>query len=194
MNTVPSHLSETLFRHFEPYIALALRNWPKETCYDLDLIPVADRYSPATFVGRFRDAILSLQRFSWPTTMVDTEKLWELSAGKAFCVWWEAGTQRVWFKQRRRAGRPTHLVGEARERIGADTSDAPPPRSPVLLKDLTENELESFCCLLSGKRIDGPVLVEGNLAVTMAESVATYSNNMDISFIYDEKRNVTIIT
>lgn len=193
MNTVPSHLSETLFRHFEPHIALALRNWPQETCFDLELIPIEDRYSPATFVGRFRDAILSLQRFKWDTKMIDVPKLWQLSAEKAFCIWWESGTSKVWFKQRRRAGRPTHLVGEAREFM-ADVGADPAPRSPVLLKDLTGNELESFCLLLSNKRIDGPVMAQGNLAVTMAEDVATYSNTLDVSFIYDEKRNVTIIT
>lgn len=189
VNTIPHHLSESIFRHFEPHITLAVRNWPEETCFDLDLTPTGEKkYSPATFVGRFRDSILSLQRFKWEPTTIDVAKLWTLSAEKAFTVWWEAGTSKIWFKHRRRPGRPSHLVGEARALVG-DRSFDPPPPSVVLHKDLTREELLSFCVLIANRRLEGPVRYEGRPPAD-DDAVRLW----DVAFTWDEGKNITIIT
>lgn len=187
MNKIPHHLSEKLFRYFEPHIKLAVDNWPQETCFDLDLIPVAERYSPATFTGRFRDAIVSLKHFGW-TTYVNTEKLWSMSG--AFCIWWEPGTQKVWMRARGRKERPTHFIGKARERGSVD-ADGNPSASVVPWKDCTKSELASACLLIANRRIAGPILIEGPVS---SEQQAHLGATCDIAFTWDEKRGVTVIT
>lgn len=190
-SNVPHHLSESLFRYFEPNIALAVRNWPKETAFDLTMIPVADRFAASTFVARFRDAILSLKRFKWETTLIDLDKLWSMS-GK-FCIWIEPKTGVVWFKGKEKHQRPSHLIGEARQRA-KDHAEEVLRSGPVLQKDLTANELEAFCLLLSGKRIEGPIRVLGNLHELFPEDIDVYAASLDVAFTWDPKTNSTVIT
>ncbi len=181
---LPYHLSESCFRFYEPLIKLSVENYPSETHFDLDLFPVEERKAPTTFVARFRDSIISLKRFKWETT-VNTEKLWSISG--QFTIWWESGTQKVWFKQKRIAGRPSHLIGEARER-GSLKESLP---SLVLLKDMTEFEIRALCHLLNNKRIEGPFLVEGDIDSTIRDQLMS---TCDISIVYDKERNVSVIT
>lgn len=198
--TVPPHLSETLFRYFEPHIALAVRSWPKDTAFDTRLLPVDERYAPTTFVGRFRDAILSLKRFAWDTTMIDKEKLWGMSG--LYVIALEPGTGVVWFRQRQKQQRPSHMIGEARARGygggGGGDGITPAASSPsfgvVPLEDLTGEELDAIVVLLGGQRCVGPVFVRGNTWTMFPSRMDAWMTNFDVAFTWDEKAGVTVIT
>lgn len=186
---IPSHLTETLFRYFEGNIKLAVDNWPRETAFDLSLVPKAERYAPTTFVARMRDAIVSLKRFAWETS-INVEKLWSMSGKYVIAYGPEVDT--VWFREKGRHGRPTHLIGEARQREYKTFGLSPMSAEDVLesvvpLKDITFEELQAFSLLVANKRVPTPILMEGNIS----QGVLT---NLDIALTWDEKRNVTILT
>jgi hypothetical protein len=61
-------LTEQQFRRWEPVLKEVVERFPLSTTFK------AIDMTPATAVGRFRDAVLSLRRFNWSTN-VDTEKL-----------------------------------------------------------------------------------------------------------------------
>lgn len=195
---MPSHLSEEWFRFFEPHIATAVKNWPDDTRFDFDSLPneASKRYSPSTLVGRFRDAIVSLKRFGWETA-IDLDKLWGMS-GK-YVIWLEPGTRNVWLRGKRRAGKPTGLVKEARVRgnLGdespSDLGRVDPLEGVIPWKDATAEEIEAVAMLLGHQRIAGPILIVGKLEevcpVTMKKAESMY----DVSFTWDEKRGVTVI-
>lgn len=195
--TIPSHLSEEWFRFFEPHISVAVNNWPDDTRFDFDALPneAPKRYSPSTLVGRFRDAIVSLKRFGWETS-IDLEKLWGMS-GK-YVIWLEPGTRNVWLRAKRRAGKPTGLVGEARQRgvLGESDGDlgrVDPLEGVIPWKDATAEEVEAISLLLNNKRVEGPILLSEDVSKTMPATVEVVSSHFDVSFTWDEKRGVTVI-
>lgn len=69
MNSVtqhlPSRLSETSFRDYEPVIAQIIATWPKVVKVE------AQGKAPITVAARLRDAKLSFERYRWPTTLFD---------------------------------------------------------------------------------------------------------------------------
>lgn len=184
---IPSHLTEVLFRYFEGNIKLAVDNWPRETAFDLTLVPVAERYAPTTFVARMRDAIVSLKRFAWPTT-INVEKLWSMSGKYVIAYGPEVNT--IWFRVKGKHGRPTHMIGEARQRASVLAAGVDPIdvlESVVPLKDITSSELAALILLVGNKRIPSPILLEGNYATSS-------DLEFDVALTWDEKRNVTILT
>lgn len=72
--SIPSRLSESNFRRFEPSFALALKAFPEVITVSLPPL------SPRTVAARLRDAIISLREFKWPNNL-DTN---DLSALKVF--------------------------------------------------------------------------------------------------------------
>lgn len=187
MNNLPYHLTEDNFRRFEPLIAQAVNNWPKETSFE-----VPSGVAPTTFLARFRDSIASLVTHGWETTLIDIPKLTTLRADKAYGLWPEPGSNppRIWFRERRRAGRPAHFVVKARAEIG-DSSEFVPDISHVPWRDATEEEIRSLAVLIHYGRIVGTYQIVGKVAKELSEGL---SGSYNVSFHFDETSNMTIIT
>ena len=178
-------LSEPTFRIYEPHIARAVKEWPNETQFTNEAMTDLNgkRLSPHTFVARFRDALVSLKRFGWPT-YVDTNKLWSM-AGQHCCAYAPDGT--VWFKWRGRRGRPMDLVGEARDRMA--------PVDPQLVVEwhppITEEDLHALATLIGSGKVVGPVILHVQVP---AETVAALEATNNVVFHWDEGRKVMVVT
>lgn len=190
MNTarnIAHHLSEKTFRFYEPYLTLGVRNFPEETSWDVGTLRAQDpsiKIGPNTFVGRFRDAIVSLRRFSWDTT-VDVPKL--ISIAGLFVISLQPGTSVVWFKNRASRGRPLTLIAESRTHPLMQ-GVAP---SPVLWKDITNEELEALTLLISNGRLHGPFLTSREID---SAYVINLTSSYNIAITWDAERGVTVIT
>lgn len=194
----PHHLSEGLFRYFEPHLAEAVKNWPLDTEFDLTRIPAEDRYATATFVARFRDSILSLRRYKWQTSLIDMEKFAALLAAadgplkmpKYFIT--STDENHVWFRNRDNLGVGDRRVHHSIGRANLPTlASSPLASSAVLHKDITEEELLAFVVLLAGKRISGPIRVATQVAEETAQSLMA---QWDVAFTWDEREKVMVIT
>lgn len=190
-HSTPTNLTEKLYRYFEPHLNLAVTNWPKETFFDLSIIPAEVRYAPTTFVARFRDAVISLKRFGWET-YVDVAKLSAMSG--EFIINIDPQTGFIHFRRKQPRGRPI-LASVGKVSVSTPTPVQHPSSamSVVPWKDITGGELESLALLLANGRIQGPVLVEGDVRQRFGEDVTVYERNMDVAFTWDEKRGVTVV-
>jgi hypothetical protein len=184
---IPHQLSEPTFRFYEPYIREGVARFPTDIAWDISLLAVEDRRAPSTFVARFRDAITSLRKFGWQTD-IDTKKLLEIS-GK-YCIWWEAGTSKVWFKVRSHTGKPAHH--NLSSIIPADGARDISLASPVPWRDATEEELRALAVLLNSGRLVGPYEITGCVANDVCTRVFA---GLDNSFAQlDKERNITVFT
>lgn len=179
-SNLPSQLSESTFRTYEPHISRAVRDWPKETqWHPNDMVGLnGQRLSPHTFVARFRDSLVSLKRFAW-TTYVDTPKLWSIS-GQYCCSYAPDGT--VWFRARGRRGRPLDMVQEARERMEMVVPEWEAP---------TQEEVRALCLLIDAKRINGPIVLRTQLPDDMITSL---EGEFSVGIVWHEDRKVTVVT
>lgn len=180
---VPSHLSEKIFREYEPFIMRAVNAFPTETSFT-----VPSNRSPSTFLARFRDSILSVKNFKWQTT-IDMDKLWRMSAQRSFALRHGElnGSSVVWFGNRIRQGYPNGLLSEAREY----TASNPARIGAVPLRDITEEELRAFVTLLHGRHLTGswstPTLFPPELLVSL-------TSLYDVAIVRDENTGLTVIT
>lgn len=184
---LPHHLSESSFRIYEPFLTLGVRNFPDETSWDVGLLRQLNpdiKIGPATFVARFRDAVVSLRRFHWQTT-VDVAKLISI-AGK-FSITIQPGTSILWFKHKGHQGRPMELKVDANVRAADGSASA----SFVPWKDATLEEIEALCLLITHNRLVGPYIVEQQFRQAEMDHFATRWN---VALTWDAERKVTVIT
>jgi hypothetical protein len=184
---IPSYLSEGQFRVYEPHITRGVSAFPAETKFTAEDFRGADGkpLSGNTFAARFRDAITSLKRFKWTPTTVDVDKLWQISG--EFAIGFDADGA-VWFRNRGKKGRPTHLTEEAKERkiqalVGAHIKTEWDAAST--------DEVKALCVLLHGGKVIGPILMNGPIFHTLVEEMEAYYN---VAFVFDSANNKTIIT
>lgn len=187
---IPHHISEDSFRRFEPFLTLAVNRWPEETSWDVASLRATDpsvNISPMTFVARFRDAIVSLRRFNWEST-VDLAKLNNIAG--TYCLALQAGTSVVWFKHRAPRGRTPdwkHLADKVSEVTPSYGEGA---ARVVPFKDATPEELRALCLLISNGKLAGPFHLQTRLdAVITASLTATYN----VAIEWDDRAQHTII-
>lgn len=180
---LPNDLSEANFRRYEAFLTQAVQSFPGETQFT---IPPGT--APTTFVARFRSATLSLRRFSWPTT-VDTAKL--VAIAGQYSIAFDSTTipPTVWFRLKHRAGRPSHLINDAR--VLAPQVESSIALSKTVWQNVSPDELHALCLLLHGVRLYGPVVVDGlvNDAV-----ILSLEGQFNVALVCDKVKNQTIIT
>jgi hypothetical protein len=184
---IPHQLSEAVFRFYEPYIREGVDRFPGEVAWDISLLPVSDRRAPTTFVGRFRDAITSLRKFSWQTD-INVAKLLQISGH--YCIWWEPGTYKVWFKNRSHSGKPVHHNLAAI--IPVDERAAAMQASVVPWRDATEEEMKALCTLLNSGKLTGPYELQKPLDDESMKALRMQFDNVSVQVDIDRK--VTIFT
>lgn len=184
---IPHQLSEAVFRFYEPYIREGVDRFPQEVAWDISLLTPPNKKAPTTFVARFRDAITSLRKFSWPTD-INVAKLLQISGH--YCIWWEPGTEKVWFKNRAHSGKPAH--NNLKSIIPVDPIAAALQESVVPWRDATEGEIKALCVLLNSGKLTGPYEVHQIVDKDLIEVLRTLHDNISIQV--DETRKVTIFT
>lgn len=165
-------LTEEAYRRYESHIREAIKNFPKETKFD---VPAG--MSPNTFVHRLRDALQAVIMFGYD---VDVQlSLRDIRAELTVCMD-PAGTG-VWIREKGRPGRPVKVqLGQPNERPGyINTAIYPNP---------TEDVLHAFCILGSSGHRQSPVQFKGRISEDLQSAmVAKY----DTAFAYDEVADVT---
>ena len=177
--SIPSHLSESLFRVYEPHITRGVERFPEETEYGRELFRGVDGrpVSGNTFVARFRDAVASLQRFGWSPTTVDVAKLWSI-AGQ-FSVAIDPSTGSVWFRQRVQVRRPPSFIREARANGVTPWSpgdDGTTWNAPTIF------EIDALVLLIHTKRLSGPIVLAPAPSELTPEAVTTFEANYNVAF------------
>lgn len=171
-----SRLTEDMFRRYEPLLARAVTAFPAETSFT-----VPPDISPTTFVARFRDARFSFLKFGWPSTTVDRNKL--ISIQGKYTISLDPSSGLVWFRAKQRKGRPTEFITEA-------TVSALSAASPVRWQDHTAEELRALCLLLSNKKLNGPIIISGQVDPKLTESLPL---EFDVSLVYQSDTNETVV-
>lgn len=173
--TLPSHLSESMFRRYEPLIAEGLKNFPKATKFT-----PGPEIGLTTFTARFRDAITSFRRYSWSTTLIDVDKFANVVG--SFVIRSDADGGCVWFCQRQAAGRAP--AGVTVDPTSVPTSNV---RPTGILSQVTPEEIAAFCLLLNNQRIVGPILILGEVAQWI--DLTKY----DVGISYDPQSDLTTL-
>jgi hypothetical protein len=176
----PSHLSEPIFRRYEPLIAEGIKNYPTPTQFR----PGPD-VAITTFVARFRDAITSFRRFKWSTILIDTEKFHANDAG--FVVRHDNVNDCAIFDKRQAAGR-----GPTGVKVPDDCAkmDSPAVQTTGILHDLSPEELTAFCLLLSNQRLEGPIIIGQKFDQELINSLLM---NYNVGIQFDVPSNSTIL-
>lgn len=182
---LPHDLSEATFRVYEPMIAEGVRKFPDETQFR---IPPGK--APSTFVARFRSSIVSLHKFDWPS-VVDKEKLFgnKLTGTSGihgqFSISRDFNDGTVWFRVKHRQGRqPGRATSTALDEAGDSVS-----KFWGVVEDF--NLIRYLCILITAKKLVGPYQISGRLN---QEFVNELELTNDVAIVYDEVKNVTIIT
>lgn len=184
--TIESRLGENVFRIYEPHITRAVESWPEETEFKPDSFKnlSGKALSGNTFSARMRDAITSVIRFGWTTT-IDVEKL-RAMVGR-FAVSMDSTTGSVWWRNKAKRGRPnlsTQEIRSAGYAIDADVTRIP-------WKDPTKEEIHAVCILLVGGRVTGPIILEGSVEHAFTTAL---EQQYPVFFTWDPTHNKTIIT
>ena len=165
-------LNEGAYRRYESFLREAIKNWPKETKFD---VPAG--MSPNTFVHRLRDALQAVILFGYD---VDVQlELRDIRAELTVCMD-PAGTG-VWIREKGKPGRPVKMqLGQHQERIGhINATIHPAPTADVL---------RAFCILgASGHRHD-PVQFKGPIDQSVQDEMMKY---YDTAFAYDPTADIT---
>jgi hypothetical protein len=176
---LPSHLSVEMFRRYESFIALAVNNFPEATRFT----PIAE-LTLNTFTARLRDSITSFRRYEWETSIIDVKKFKEIDG--RFVVKIDSANHCCYFCVRGAAGRAPEGMTVPGEFVPVTNK----PSTSGFLSTLTTQETEAFALLLSNKRIDGPVLIIGELNKEFMESLML---KFDIGYSYDPISNTSTI-
>ncbi len=179
-SSIPSQLSQSVFRWCEPYITRAVHAWPQETVFTpaemLDL--KGNRLSPHTFIARMRDAVVSVKRFGWTPTTVDVVKL-SAMAGTFVLAFTPDGS--VTWRQKGQRGRPS----------GAVTAVPEEDQSSSVWNNPTDDEVRALALLLDSGRLQGPYTLGCTLS---AETVMSLENEFNVAVMVDGMKRETIIT
>lgn len=181
----PPQLSESVFRWCEPYITRAVNAWPEETRFAPEEMVKLDGYrvSPNTFAARMRDAVTSVIKYGWDTT-INVPRLKEMT-GLYSVSYAEDGS--VWWKHRGRQGRPTNMTPLVRSQ--GFMVDAGVARAPW--KDVTEDELRAVALLIDKQRIEGPFTITGLIPHETGQSLMA---EFAVSVMWDHEKNFTTIS
>lgn len=192
----PPHLAEPLFRLYERFIADAVRNWPGETEVPKSSMVYGNgaRVSPNTFAARWRDAVASLRQYDWPSAVIDKPKFKSIVG--QFVITIEVpqkvgagGTPdaSVWWKARGKKGRP--FTGVAISRKEGFAVDAQVDRKPW--ENVSYSELLAVSVLIHNGKLTGPIIVAGQVEQSTVEELEGSHN---VAFVFDEGKNITVIT
>lgn len=186
---IAPHLREHIFRAYEDVLATAVRNWPTETAFD-----VPTGIATATFLGNFRNAVVSLERYHWPTS-IDTDKLATLSNPRVFRIVLDADTRKVVFCSVRKPAPRVFTAAftklERQTAASIPASTALDSTGLVPWGDCTDADVESLCILLDKKRLTGPYFLEGRVRADFVDHLQTI---FDVALVYDEATNTTTVT
>jgi hypothetical protein len=170
---IAPHLRESVFRQYEGAIREMVTKWPQETCHS----PFLGK-STATFLGYFRNAILSAQQFEWKTD-VDLKKLRTMK-GKYLIRIESDGN--VWVRARNESkDAPAKAALLEKEEIS----------SRVPWGDCTQDEISALCLLLHYSRLTGPFIIRGDIGDSLKESLSALYN---VGIVFDPAQNQTVIT
>lgn len=185
MTSIPSHLSESVFRWCEPFITRAVKSWPEETRFSPEEMTDLEgrRLSPHTFAARMRDQVVGVLRFNWETT-VDKEKLRAMTGTFVIAF---APDGSVWWKTRGKKGRPSNLTQETRE-LGFQI-DAEVKRTPW--GGVSEDELRALALLLDKQRLVGPFTIA---FVVPEETREALMAEFAVSVTVDEEKKLTFLS
>ena len=179
----PPQLSEGTFRTFEPFIHEAIRNWPEETKWTLDVMinPKTQRQlSPVTFAARMRDSVVSYQRNAWES-YIDRTKF-ETIYGQ-FAVSYDPDGS-VWFRNRARRGRPLTFTGDVGKAVAIS------PHAQQIWTGWTDEQVNAAIVLLHHGRLTGPIIFPGRILGDYSQ----WETLHNVAVFYDEKNNQTVIT
>jgi len=182
--SVPPHLREHIFRSYEPFLTEAVAKWPTESGYS---VPVG--VASATFLANFRNAIVSLINYNWPTT-VDREKLLRIRNAREYII--RLGNDgAVWFQSPKSEIRTLSSTATTRLPQTATTSAQPPlAQSLVPWRDSTPQEITALCLLIDKGRITGPFIINEKVDDDLKEQLTTTYN---VAIVHDEGKNLTTI-
>jgi hypothetical protein len=186
IRTIAPHLREPIFRTYEPFLTEAVAKWPTETGF-----AVPRTVAPATFLANFRNAIVSLVNYNWPTT-VDRPKLLRIREAREYIVRF-GNDGAVWFQSPKSEIRKIESTTMSRLPATASLPNAAQPSAPQSLVpwgDSTIEEISALCLLLDKQRIIGPYLITGNIGDGTASQLMLQYN---VGIVYDEAKNLTTI-
>lgn len=179
---IAPHLREHIFRTYEDLIARAVHAWPEPTSFT-----VPHDVAPATFVANMRNAVVSVKRYSWSTS-IDLPKLLSIENPRQFVVVFDDVEKLVWFRSPKKpvARNMESTVGRKIERDTPTSSS-----SLVPWRDWTGEELQALCLLLDKQRLTGPFIFDGEVDAFVANQCMELRN---VAIVFDATLNQTIIT
>jgi hypothetical protein len=182
---IPPHLREHIFRSYEDLLARAVSAWPEPTSFT---VPV--NVASATFVANLRNAIVSLKRHKWDTS-IDLQKLLAIENPRQFVINFDSTENKVWFRQppKKESRSFSSTVGTRVEQ--AQTISGKDAFSLVPWRDWTEAELEALCLLIDKQRITGQFVLDGAVAQHSIDQLQLIYN---IAIVYDAERKQTVVT
>lgn len=178
-SAIAPHLREAVFRAYEPLIEQAVRLWPQESAFD-----VPTKVASSTFLANFRNAIISLKRYRWSTT-IDFAKFSAIETPRAFVINYDE-TGKLWFRAPRKSTATQVFTTPAQTTVEVENAIGVVP-----WRDWTEAELEALVLLIDKQRVNGPIQLAGKVSDTLVEH---YQNLFNVALVYDAARDVTIVT
>ena len=172
------HLRESIFRQYEPSIALAVENYPNET-----IIPCPDGMAFTTFIANYRNAILSLRTYNWET-FIDKDRFAECC--KDACAA-PGDNNTIIYRKRKPIGRKPTITGSILSTSGGESLSP----SPVPWKDHTDDEVRALCLLIDKGRLFGPYILNEIIPPSFEDELI---NRFNIAITFDRAANQTIIT
>ncbi len=184
-HNLPSHLSEGMFRVYEPHIKRAVDRWDSETEFipEVFIGMSGQRLSGNTFVARFRDATASLLLNDW-TTDIDVTKLRGMSGNYAIGL--DPATGSVWWRNKQRRGRPAQFVEDARA-----WGFVAKAKAAAVWKGWDGTDLAAVCLLMHKSFITGPIVLDG---VVGGEFILSLEQRFNVAMTVDEVKGQTILT
>jgi hypothetical protein len=189
-HTIPPQLSEDQFRLYEPHITKAVKRWPEFTEFPsamfvgLDGGPIAG----TTFSARFKDAITSVLRYGWETT-IDVVKLRQIT--KEYVVADDRATSAVWFRRRVPHSRPSLYTQQSRAMGLLPGGEVNIMEAAPLWKDATDSEVDKLCSLISTGRLVGPYIID---RVLTDADLEVYLGKYAVMFARDVENGRTVIS
>lgn len=192
------------FLKFEPFFLEALRQWPKETKFN-----ISQTLSPNTIIARMRDSLsgFRLNRDRWlPSINPEFVKLFDQYEGQyVFCLVPDATDDTlpaaVWFKHRRQRGNPNNLnsfhqvSGELHKHIRSEsfvTHNMKPVEAQGILMNgeaLGQEDYNFLAHLVAIHAFQSPLFFQGDVTNNFVEASLT----MDVTAHFNPNRNETIV-
>lgn len=180
---IAPHLREHIFRAYEDLLARAVSAWPSPTSFT-----VPPDVAPATFVANLRNAVVSVKRYSWSTS-IDLPKLLSIESPRVFVIVFDDVEKLVWFRSPKKpvARGMDSTVGTKVVR----NDEQAPAGSLVPWRDWTGEELNALTFLIDKGRLTGPFILDGQVSDDL---VNLHQDMRNVAIVYDSTLKQTIIT